>query len=192
MKSVLFVGNSFTYYHDMPAQVAALLEQAGCPCRVESLTKGGWYLSRYADPEDKYGALLRQRHLDTHWDILVLQDQSFNPVKDYEDFFRGARALTELFRPGKTLFYQTWAYEDGTEKLAQTGLDYETMRLALGEAYQKAARELGGAVVPVGDLFADSYRQRPEVGLYMPDHFHPSPVGSALAAQAFFRAIRDA
>ena len=117
MKTVLFIGNSFTFYHDMPAAVSAKLEQAGCPHQVESFTKGGWFLSRYADPQDKYGALLRERHLGKHWDILILQDQSFNPVDQYEDFLAGAKALKQLLQPEKVLMYQTWAYEEAREEL---------------------------------------------------------------------------
>lgn len=192
MKTVLFVGNSFTFYHDMPAQVAAKLEEAGYPHQVESHTKGGWYLSRYADPEDKYGALLRERHLGRHWDILVLQDQSFNPVNNYEDFFAGAKKLHQLLKPEKLLLYQTWAYEDGTEKLEETGLSYDQMHLALKDAYTKAAAELGGIVVPVGDRFARCKQEHPEIQLYKEDHFHPSAQGTLLAVEEFVRVILEA
>ena len=189
MKTVLFVGNSFTFYHDMPAQVAAKLEEAGCPHQVESHTKGGWYLSRYADPEDKYGALLRQRHLNRHWDILVLQDQSFNPVDNFQDFLEGARKLQQLLKPDKLLLYQTWAYEDGTDKLNETGLSYEQMHLSLKQAYARVATELGGIVVAVGDRFAQYKLEHPEINLYKEDHFHPSLEGTELVVEEFVRAI---
>lgn len=189
MKTVLFIGNSFTFYHDMPAQVAAKLEEMGCPHQIESHTKGGWYLSRYADPEDKYGALLRERHLGKHWDIVILQDQSFNPIDQYEDFLAGAKALKQLLRPEKVLMYQTWAYEDGTEKLAETGLSYDQMHLALKEAYTNAAAELGATVVAVGDRFAQCHDAHPEINLYKEDHFHPSVEGTQLAVEEFVQAI---
>ena len=191
MKTVLFVGNSFTFYNDLPQKVAQMLQQAGCPHQVESLAKGGWFLSRYADPQDKYGALLRERHLGRHWDILVLQDQSFNPVGNYEDFLAGAKALRDLFQPERLLLYQTWAYEDGTEKLEETGLSYDGMHLALKAAYTRAAEVLGAEVVPVGDRFARYHREHPEIRLYKEDHFHPSEEGTRLAAEEFFRAIMN-
>lgn len=189
MKTVLFIGNSFTFYHHMPEIVASRLEQAGCPHQVESLTKGGWFLSRYADPEDKYGALLRQRHLNRHWDILVLQDQSFNPVDNFQDFLEGARKLQQLLKPDKLLLYQTWAYEDGTDKLNETGLSYEQMHLSLKQAYARVATELGGIVVAVGDRFAQYKLEHPEINLYKEDHFHPSLEGTELVVEEFVRAI---
>jgi lysophospholipase L1-like esterase len=191
MKTILFIGNSFTYYHNMPDLVAAKLEQAGGPHQVESLTKGGWFLSRFADPQDAYGAMLRENYCGRHWDILVLQDQSFNPVAHFEDFLDGARKLQRLLKPEKLLLYQTWAYEDGTDKLNQTGLSYEQMHRALKQAYDSAAAELGGKVVPVGDCFADYRLKYPEINLYMPDHYHPSAEGSNLAAEEFARAILE-
>ena len=192
MKTVLFVGNSFTFYHNMPETVSARLAQAGCPHHVESLTKGGWHLSRYADPDDHYGALLRERHLERHWDILVLQDQSFNPVENFEDFMEGARMLQQLLKPEKLLLYQTCANEDDTDKLRNTGLTYDQMHLALRQAYTRAAEELGGTVVPVGDRFAECKREHPEIRLYKDDHFHPSPEGTALIVEEFVRAIMEA
>ena len=144
-----------------------------------------------SSPQDKCGALLRERHLGRHWDILVLQDQSFHPVGNYEDFLAGAKALRDLFQPERLLLYQTWAYEDGTEKLEETGLSYDGMHLALKAAYTRAAEVLGAEVVPVGDRFARYHREHPEIRLYKEDHFHPSEEGTRLAAEEFFRAIMD-
>jgi len=188
-KTVLFIGNSFTYYNDLPGTVAGMFEQAGFDCKVESLTKGGWYLSRYADPKDEMGSQLYETFVGRHWDYVILQDQSFNPVKDYENFFSGAKTLCEVLKPENVLFYQTWAYEDGSEKLAKTGLTYDEMYHKLKEAYGRAAEELGGVLVPVGDRFAENHAQQSEVNLYKEDNFHPSEAGSRIAAEEFFKAI---
>ena len=188
-KTVLFIGNSFTYYNDLPGTVAGMFEQAGFDCKVESLTKGGWYLSRYADPQDEMGSQLYETFVGRHWDYVILQDQSFNPVKDYENFFSGAKTLCEVLKPENVLFYQTWAYEDGSEKLAKTGLTYEQMYEGLKEAYAKAAEALGGVLVPVGDRFAECREKQSELKLYKEDNFHPSEVGTRIAAKEFFRVI---
>ena len=45
---VLMLGNSFTYFHDMPKMVAALLNE-----EVDSVTRGGAYLHQMLDPEDE-------------------------------------------------------------------------------------------------------------------------------------------
>ena len=48
MKKLLFVGNSFTYYHDLPAMLEKLSCAAGYAIQTAAVTKGGWYLERYA------------------------------------------------------------------------------------------------------------------------------------------------
>ena len=189
MKTVVFIGNSFTYYNDLPGMVAGMLKQAGEEYQVESLTRGGWYLSRYADPQDEMGRQLYENLVGRHWDYVILQDQSFNPMKNYKSFLTGAKTLCEVLRPENILFYQTWAYEDGSEKLASTGLTYDEMHLGLKAAYTNAAKILGGVVVPVGDRFAECRRSQPDMKLYREDNFHPSLEGTQVAAEEFFAAI---
>ena len=57
--SVLFIGNSYTYYNDMPKGIfEPLARAAGLPIEVTAITAGGYALSQYADPRDPYGALV--------------------------------------------------------------------------------------------------------------------------------------
>ena len=188
-KTVLFIGNSFTYYNDLPGTVAEMLKKAGFDFQVESLTKGGWYLSRYADPADEMGVRLRAEFAGKHWDYLVLQDQSFNPAGNYEDFAAAVKKLCKLMDYDHLLLYQTWSYEDGSEKLSGTGLTYDEMHRALKTSYGKAAEAAGGRIVPVGDLFAEYKEKHPEVKLYIEDNYHQAAEGTRLAARAFFKAM---
>ena len=104
--------------------VAEMLKQTGDEYQVESLTRGAWYLSRYADPQDEMGRQLYEHMVGRRWDYVILQDQSFNPVKNYESFLTGAKTLCEGLKPENILFYQTWAYEEGSERLC-TEMKYE-------------------------------------------------------------------
>lgn len=191
MERVLFVGNSFTYYNNMPKIFEALANQAGCEVQVHSVVKGGWYLNRYADPDDEFGLLLRTEYPKEAWDYIVWQDQSANPALDPEDFYAAAHELCHLFPCRKQhVFYQTWAYEEGSEKLASVHMDYETFHQALAAAYREAAKRENALCVPVGDAFALCHAQYPLINLYKPeDRFHPSLAGSYLAACVFVGAI---
>ena len=80
MKKLLFVGNSFTYYHDLPAMLEKLSCAAGYSIQTAAVTKGGWYLERYADPDNEMYPLLHETHEQRAWDMIVLQDQSFSPA----------------------------------------------------------------------------------------------------------------
>lgn len=190
MDRILFIGNSFTYCNDMPEIFSQLCEGVGIPAHVEAITKGGWYLSRYADPTDEmYPAIAAAA--EKEWDYVILQDQSFNPADNKEDFLAAAKKLAKLFPCRKKLvFYQTWAYEDGSVKLSDTGMTYEQLHEALRDAYRQAAEENNALCVPAGDAFRlahDQYYYK--FDLYRADAFHPSILGSYMIACTFFATI---
>ena len=46
---VLFLGNSYTYFNDLPAMVQWMAEQIGFDLQTDSVTRGGAYLHQFAD-----------------------------------------------------------------------------------------------------------------------------------------------
>ena len=54
---VLFIGNSHTYYNDMPVMVQHRASEAGFDCHVTMIAHGGWYLEQHVDEPDvaRYG-----------------------------------------------------------------------------------------------------------------------------------------
>ena len=187
MHKILFIGNSFTYYNEMPAIFSSLCTAADIPVQVESIVKGGWYLHQYADPENEMYPAIAQA-AEKEWDYVILQDQSFNPAGNKEDFLAAAHKLAGMFTHCKKLvFYQTWAYEDSSVKLASTGMTYEKLHESLRDAYRQAAAELNALCVPAGDAFRlahDQYYNK--FTLYRADAFHPSTLGSYMIACTFF------
>lgn len=184
---VLFIGNSFTYFNDMPKTVSAMLKRTHPDAVVESVTKGGYFLSRHLDEDDALCGLAKSK-LSEKWDYVILQEQSFCPVGDNERFMRGVLGLSELIRPtgAKILMYSTWAYRNGSEKLEKTGLLYEEMKDRLLAAYTDAATAVGGEVVDVGNLFYGIMKEHPECDLLKDtDNYHPSSLGSLAIASIF-------
>jgi hypothetical protein len=53
---------------------------------------------------------------------------------------------------------------------------------AVSLSYAGAATLVGGALLPAGDAWRAAWRRDPRLALYGPDGFHPSPLGSSLAA----------
>lgn len=189
-RNILFIGNSFTFFNDLPLMLEKLTAAAGEEIHTEAVLRGGAYLHDFVNPEDEIGQKLREVYPTREWDYIVLQDQSFNPAGNPEDCLRSAAALCSMMKGNaRFLFYSTWAYEDGTEKLSGTGMTYDEMLAALTETYQEAAEANGGIRVPVGAAFAKLYREHPEIILYEPDNFHPSAAGSYAAACLFYKAV---
>lgn len=191
-KNILFVGNSYTYYNDMPTAIFAVLaEEAGKALEVTAITRGGYRLTQYADPENEEGKRLREVIRDKHYDYVVLQDQSCQAIVDPTAFEAGIAAMKELLQAQTDHFvlYATWGRKPGSDKLEELGLTSEEMTAQLDAAYTKAGEQFGMQVAHVGRAFAAYLIQHPDAELYNPDKSHPSLLGSEIAAKTILAAI---
>lgn len=192
-KSILFIGNSYTFYHDMPEAIfAPMAEEAGFPLEVSSVTKGGWKLSRFANPEDEGGALLAaELAKGKKYDYVVLQDHSLRTIKDPDKFFEGVKACRDLLadRAGEFILYVTWGRKTGSPQLEELGLTTEEMAKKITEAYGQAAEKYQMKKAEVGLAFLEESKAHPEVELYHTDLTHPSPEGSRIAARVILEAV---
>lgn len=182
---ILMLGNSFTYFHDMPRILAALLGE-----EAVGNTKGGAYLHEQLDGGSELGQSALKALTDEKWDYVVLQEQSRAPIFEREDFQSSVAKLCRLIRNNgaKPILYATWAYQDGTEKLASTGLTHQEMASGLYESYHAAAAANGALIADVGEAFM---ALKDQLSLYEPDAFHPSETGSLLAAHVIARVIEQ-
>jgi len=192
--NVLFIGNSYTYYNDMPTEIfAALGASAGLSLNVTAITNGGHTLEKYADPNDTYGAKVEAALSgDTHYDYVILQEQSVRPaLEDNAAFYAAVRNLTERVRQkGATpILYATWGRESQSETLTTYGWTNESMTWRLAAAYQAIGEELGIEVAFAGLAFYDVYTSESDINLYNADLSHPSYAGSYLAAATLLAKI---
>ena len=173
---VLFLGNSFTYFHDLPVMAARLTGWD-----TDSVTRGGAYLHQFLDPKDELNARMEAALEKGPWDYVVLQEQSFNAVGNPEDFLKSVKGLCEKIRAlgAAPVLYCSWAYKEGGPFLQEAGLSYQQMMEGLLASYTRAAQENQALIAPVGPAFAQLQKDYP---LYDPDTLHPSLYGSFLAA----------
>ena len=188
MKKILFLGNSFTYFYDLPCQVEAL---GGGELVCHSITRGGAYLNAYMTESDELTVKLGEMLRDNEYDFVVLQEQSLNAVVNFHDYLGSVKHIKSLVGKAKTVIYQTWSYKDGSPLLDSTGLTFCEMTDSLEKAAKIAAGEIDADVVSVGRAFADSIAEHPEIQLYDEDCLHPSEAGSALAAKLFAEYFLD-
>ena len=119
---VLFIGNSFTYFNELQDLFQNLCVAAGHDVIARRRTVGGYGMEHHTDFESEHGkAVLAD--LSEGWDYAVLQGQSSQPALNRALFLEKAKVLADTVREygAKPVFYQTWAYQDGTEKLRSTG-----------------------------------------------------------------------
>ena len=181
---ILFLGNSFTFFNDLPQMVGELLN-----AEVGRSLRGGAYLFEHLDPADELYEQSRKLLTEEKWDYVVLQDQSQGPITNREEFLQAVRTLNPLIRAAgaKPILYETWAYREGSEILASTGFTFEEMQQKLSEGYAAAAAENDALLAPVGQTFAVARATTP---LYCDDDYHPAEPGSRIAAQVFADVIR--
>lgn len=180
---ILMLGNSFTYYNDMPRLLAVLLD-----AEVVAHTRGGAYLVEHLDPESELGSQTLKALREEKWDYVILQEQSRAPIFEKEKFMDSVHKLCELIRSAgaKPVLYATWAYRDGSEKLKSTQLTHVQMLNGLCQSYSSAAEKEKVLIADAGKAF---FEAKDIVDLYMQDDFHPSPAGSMLAAAVLARTI---
>jgi hypothetical protein len=195
MKNILFIGNSYTYYNDMPEAIfAPMAEQAGYPANVTSVTRGGYHLFQFADPEDEGGKQLRAAIAGNHYDVVVLQDQSSGPIFERVEFEQAVGDLMKLFgeQADRFVLYATWGRHPGSPDLAEFGFTSEEMTAKLSASYNEVGARYGIDVAEVGKAFAARREANPDADLYDPDCTHPSAAGSTVAAEVILRTIMQA
>lgn len=191
-KKILFIGNSYTYYHDMPERIfAPMAKEAGFDFEVQAVTHGGYKLAWFADPENEEGKRLRHVVEGRHYDWIVLQDHSLSTILDPGEFFGGIRSMKTLLedKTDKFVLYATWGRKPGCETLNEIGMTNEEMTRHIAEHYSEAGQRFGMTVAHVGRAFADYIRENSDAELYFHDLHHSSELGSTVAARTILEAI---
>lgn len=186
---ILFVGNSYTFFNDMPALFAELCKENGVDVQVDSVTRGGYSFAHYVSEENEKGIELRTKLAENSYDYIILQEQSVRPAESPETFLDGARRLCDMVRENgaKPVFYQTWGRREDNKTLSDHGWTRDEMHAMLKASYVRAAEENDAQLVYAGDAFDAAYRAGEAV--YHNDGTHPSAVGSAVIARAFYDAL---
>ena len=176
---VLFVGNSYTYFNDMPGVVAAIGATTGAYVEVDTVTQGGATLR---DHWESTGA--RGRVESEAFDAVVIQGQSLEAANMGGDFDvhaeRFADALAEAGSEG--VWFATWARRD---------VEGEPRALmeAIEASYERAAAHHGGTVARVGAAWEIALLADPDLELFEADRSHPTAAGSLLTACVIFEAL---
>lgn len=175
---ILFVGNSYTYFENLPQVVSVLSEQTGTKLVTEKMTIGGAKLSEHW--RGARGLTTRERIKNGNYDIIVLQEWSLGTVSETDSAVLYLGLFSELARKtgARPFYYLTWA----REKVPQ---QQET----ISRVYRETAALNRATVVPAGEAWAEAHALRPDFRLYNPDGTHPSALGTYLNACVFVATI---
>ncbi len=165
---ILFVGNSFTFFWNMPQLVSAMAETQGVSIDAYQSTVGGSNLEQHW--KSQKGTKTRKRIEEEDWDFVVFGDHSLSTINTPERFQEYGRKFAKLVRSkgAEPIFYLTWAYKSNP-----------LMQDTITKAYMKLASELNAQIFPVGPIWMNARKARPDLELYFDDK-HPSSDGAYL------------
>ena len=191
---VLFIGNSFTYYNDMPKEIFKNLgENMNEMMLVDAVTEGSYTLAKFADSNDAKGKIVDQTLASrSDYDFVILQEQSSQPIDgetSYNAFKKGVSDLKAKIDKAqdhaKTRLYATWGFA-AYDKVSKGEMTIPQMADALHEAYKKCNDETAcDGLNPVGLAFKTYYEAHQDQPNYLyntSDFRHPSYAGSYLSA----------
>jgi PKD repeat protein len=195
--SVLFIGNSYTSYNNLPLLVKNLSTSAGKTLNIDSNMPGGYLMSSHAAD----GTTLSKISMG-NWDYVILQEQSQIPTIDYyryNDMYPAMidlKALIKLYNPcAKIITYMTWGRRFGGQQCDPSGTycspvfaNFNHMQDSLTSAYLEISEQLKVQCAPVGVVWQNILNDTNLV-LHSGDNSHPNIDGSYVAACAIFTSI---
>jgi lysophospholipase L1-like esterase len=168
---VLFVGNSLTAANDLPAVVASFRQGA---IAYRTVAPGGVSL------EDHWTLTGAREALDQGpWDYVVLQQgpstlpESAANLKEWA--VRWADAIRE--RGATPALYEVWP---------DSSYCIRRCFSPIVSSYRQAAKAAHATFLPAGEAWQDAWRRNARLLLYGPDGFHPSRLGTTLAALVIY------
>ena len=175
--NVLAIGNSFS--EDSARYLHSIAKADNTKLDVVNLFIGGCSLERhyrnmlsekkvydlqYNGVSTHFQISLSEALLNRHWDVITLQQvssSSFNE-ESYYPYITELAAYVRKFAPtAKIYIHQTWAYEDGSDKLINTAKysKADDMLADIIAAYNKAADSINAdGIIRSGELFATLLR----------------------------------
>lgn len=182
---VLFIGNSFTFEHDLPQLFADIARQAGHDVHVDMIAEGGAHLADNLVDRDVFD-------LVDAYDpqMLVLQDFSTVALLP-ETATQSRRAFAQFCRlPVPRILFATWARQEGHKLYRQVGMPATPAEMTSLTHQHYTAR-----VCP--DLAAHRITKTAAVGrawslgdglpLHREDGYHASLTGAWLSALVLAR-----
>jgi hypothetical protein len=175
---VLLIGNSLTLANGLGSMIEALARAAGNPpIETRTVAIGGYSLEDHWTQGDARRALR-----DGGWSTVVLQ-QGPSSLPESRDLLREyvGRFDAEARRAGaRVALFMVWPPRSGPGTYAQ-----------VSQSYRSAAADVHGLLLPAGDAFRAALEKDPGAPLFDADGFHPSPLGTYLAAIVIYQALSN-
>ena len=193
--SVLFIGNSMTYFHDMPTAIfEKMVKAAGIDVTVRSVTAGGRFLWEHLALDDEPARAAKAALAADQagaYDFVVLQEGMPDLYTKTESFYEAVRTLAGMVRDlgAKPVLYARMGNQKGNPELDDPKCTYENVYETIVKAHETISRELDIPVAWAVKAAHDLNEMELSFDLYAQDKSHPSYAGSYIAALCVFTVL---
>jgi hypothetical protein len=172
-RRVLFIGNSLTYWNDLPLIVQSLADSAEAPSLAVMMVA---FPDFNLDDHRAQGSAESAIALGG-WEVVVLQQGPSSLPENRAQLRASVGALNERIRAvsATPALYSVWPQNSRRA-------DFD----AAIESYELAARDVDGLLFPVAAAWLAAWRRDSTLSLYSADGLHPSVAGSYLAALVMY------
>ena len=174
-EKVLIVGNSYTYFWNLPQHVSLMAESEELIIHTYQSTAGGSHWGHHWRGERNLNTIDLIKEGD--YDAIVLQNHSMSSFERKDSLMHYGKLFSQLIKSkGASIYlYQTWAREWDPY-----------MQSNITEVYNELGEKINAQVVPVGLAWQKARQLRPDINLYDADGSHPSALGTYLTACVFY------
>ena len=175
--TVLFIGNSLTASNDLPALTRDVAAAAGL--RISYAVRAEHHFSL----EDHWNAGIADAIADLGARVVVLQQGPSSLPENQEHLRYWATRFDGPIRAagGRPALFMVWP--DASRSFAFDDVH---------AAYRNAAEAVDGIFIPAGEAWRAVWRRDPDAALMIFDGFHPSRLGSFVAALTIYAALFNA
>lgn len=172
---VLFLGNSLTYVNDLPAMVRAIGAADGVVIRTKMMAHPNWGIQDHWEQGDAVDEIAAE-----NWDVVVMQQGPSASEAGGVDLLTWSAKFGTVAANHHTCpaMYMVWSSSDRME-------DFDDVYAH----YKAAADSTKGQFLPAGEAWLHAWAKSPSLSFYGSDGFHPSPLGTYLAALVVYGGV---
>jgi hypothetical protein len=173
---ILFIGNSLTYFNNLPGTLSQLAASSDDTIQVRSVARPNFALIDHVNGLSEAVDVIRSGG----WDYVVLQQGPSALPESRDTLILAARLLDPDIRAAgaRSAMLMVWPE-----------LSRFTVFDDVRESYRLAAEEVGGLFLPAGEAWRAAWAADPALALYGPDGYHPAPLGTYLAALVVYEGL---
>lgn len=173
--NILFVGNSLTYTNNLPELVKQRANEKGITIGIKTIAKPNYAIVDHWAEGD-----VQQSIKSKKFDYVIIQQGPSSQQDGRDMLIEGGKKYADLCNENgaKLCYFMVWP-----------SLTYYQTFDSVIKNHEDAATINNAILCPVGQIWKDNFDATNKFDYYGPDGFHPSLLGSQVAANVIVAAL---